>query len=135
MCNANNFISSVQTSRIRIRITGYSFRKALETEKKKYAEIIFTSGEEGNIRFFCVWIIRFRQFGAKMFLKVVRIIWNEKKLKKNHFFSFNLGSGSAWRFLPGSGSAKKCGSESLVFSRFTTLLKIHNISRTLSHWG
>ena len=34
MCNANNFISSVQTSGIRIRITGYSFRKALETEKK-----------------------------------------------------------------------------------------------------
>ena len=35
MCNANNFISSVQTSEIRIRITGYSFRKALETEKKE----------------------------------------------------------------------------------------------------
>ena len=34
MCNANNFISSVQTSGIRIRITGYSFTKALETGKK-----------------------------------------------------------------------------------------------------
>ena len=33
MCNANNLISSVRTSGIRIRITGYSFRKSLETEK------------------------------------------------------------------------------------------------------
>ena len=36
MYNANNFISSVQTSGIRIRITGYSFRKAMETEKNIY---------------------------------------------------------------------------------------------------
>jgi len=63
MSNANNFISSVQTSGIRIRITGYSFRKALETEKK-YAGIIFKLGEKGNICFF-VLIIRFRQFGAE----------------------------------------------------------------------
>ena len=48
MCNGNNFISSVQTSGFRIRITGYSFRKALEAEKK-YAVIIYTLGEKGNI--------------------------------------------------------------------------------------
>ena len=36
-----------------IRITGDSLRKALETEKR-YAGIIFTSGEKGNICFFCL---------------------------------------------------------------------------------
>ena len=51
MCNANNFISSVQTSGIRIKITGYSFRKALETEKK-YVGIFFTS--EKHMFFLCL---------------------------------------------------------------------------------
>ena len=36
MFNANNLIFSVQTSGIRIRSTGYSFRKVLETEKNIY---------------------------------------------------------------------------------------------------
>ena len=63
MCNANNFVSSVQTSGIRVRITGYSFRKTLET-KKKYAGIILHQGKKATHVFF-VLINRFRQFGAE----------------------------------------------------------------------
>ena len=38
-----NFISSVQTSGIRIRITGYSFRKTLENEKKNMLNHFYIS--------------------------------------------------------------------------------------------
>ena len=53
MCNANNFISSVQTSGIRIRITGYSFRKALETEKKNTLESFLHQGKKAIYVFLC----------------------------------------------------------------------------------
>ena len=52
MCNANNFISSVQTSEIRIRITGYSFRKALETEKNMLASYLHQGKKATYV--FCV---------------------------------------------------------------------------------
>ena len=50
MCNANNFISSVQTSGIRIRITGYSFRKALETKEKNLLESFLHQGKKATIK-------------------------------------------------------------------------------------
>ena len=67
-----NFISSVQTSRIRIRITGYSFKNMLAS--------FLQQGKKATYAF--VLIIRFRQFGAEnffinsfqFFLKLFRII-------------------------------------------------------------
>ena len=47
-------------------------------------------------------------FFFKIFLQVVQIIWNVKKnQKKNQIFALTPGSGSAWRFLPRSGTGKK----------------------------
>ena len=66
--------------------------------------------------FVCL-IIRFRQFGAEKFVinfffkYLKKVIQNhlkrKKKLKKIHLFPFPPGFGS--------GSAKKCGSETLDF--------------------
>ena len=77
MCNANNFISSVQTSgiRIRIRITKYSFKKALN---KKICWNHFYQGKRQNM-FFFVLIIHFRQFGAEK---------HEKKFSQFFFQNF-----------------------------------------------
>ena len=112
MCKANNFISSVQTSGIRIRITGYSFRKALETEKNLCWNHFYIGGKRQHM-FFFVFIKRFRQFGAEKnfinsfsnFLKSCSEsteTW-KKTQQKNHFFSLPRGS----------VSAKKCESETL----------------------
>ena len=46
MFNANNSISSVQTPGIGIRITGYSFRKTLETEQKNMLESFIHQGKK-----------------------------------------------------------------------------------------
>ena len=108
MCNENNFISSVQTSGIRIRIKGYCFRKALETEEKG---IIFTSGKKGNICFF-VLMIRFRQFGAEKFFInsfsiFFKVVQNHLKRKKNHFFPLPLPSPSDINQIIGAAEAPR----------------------------
>ena len=81
--------------------------KPWKLKKKKYAGIIFTSGEKGNICFF-VLFIRFRQFRAEKnfinsfwFFYVVQNHLKRKKNNKNHFFPLPpIPQGS------GSGSAK-----------------------------
>ena len=108
------FVSSVKTSGIRIRITGYSFRKALETEKKNMLESFYIRGKRQHM--FFVLIDRFRQFGAEnffinsfsIFFKVVK---NHLKREKNHFFPLPS------RIPPGSGSrsAKKMRIRNPVF--------------------
>ena len=73
MCNANNFISSVrvQTSGIRIRITGYSFRKSLETEKKISWNYFYIRGKRQHM-FFCV-------------NHLFQAIWSRRKIFINSF--------------------------------------------------
>ena len=109
MCNANNFISSVQTLGIRIRITGYSFRKALESflHQGKRQHLFFLCA---NHPFQSIWS---RKNFINSFSNFFRIVQNHLKREKTQksFFPFTprippgSGSGSAWRFL--SGSAKK----------------------------
>ena len=101
MSNANNFISSVQTPGIRIRITGYSLGKPwkLKKKKKNMLELFLYQGKKATYVFF-VLIIRFRQFGADFFssnyLKVVRnYLKCEKNFLKNHFFLLLPVPGSA----------------------------------------
>ena len=95
---------SVQTSGIRIRFTGYSFRKALETEKNMLESFL----HQGK--------------NATYVIFVQNHLKREKTQKKKIIFpfgppGFGTGSGSARRFLPGSGSPKKkCGCETLKFS-------------------
>ena len=58
---------------------------------------------------------QFHFFSSDSKHPLLRIIWNVKKTKKKSFFPFTPsplplippGSGSAWKILPGSGSAKK----------------------------
>ena len=57
---------------IRIRITGYSFRKALETEKKICWNHFYIRGKRQHM--FFVLIIRFRQFGAEKICQKVVIV-------------------------------------------------------------
>ena len=99
MCNANNFISSVQTSGIRIRSTGYSFKKALETKKIKTKicwHHFYLKGKKATYVFF-VLIIRFREFGDENNTVIFQIIskfeqpnhLKHEKTKKNPtFFPF-----------------------------------------------
>ena len=135
MCNANNFISSVQTSGIRIRSTGYSFKKALETKKIKTKicwHHFYLKGKKATYVFF-VLIIRFREFGDENNTVIFQIISkfeqpnhlkHEKTKKKTNIFSLyppdtpRIQIRSARWFLPGSGSAKNADPKLCLLCRW-----------------
>ena len=81
MCNASNFIYSVQTSGIMIRITGYSFRKALGTEKKMLESFLHRNT--------CSWnqfIDRFIIYRSVHVYKHIMGICNKCKYRRVHRF-------------------------------------------------
>ena len=87
MCNTKNLISSVQTSGIRIRITGYSFRKALETEKNMLESFLHLRKRQHiffcvNHQFQAIWSRKF--FCTYIYCSESSETWKKTK-KKNPF--------------------------------------------------
>ena len=90
--------------------------------KKNMLESFYIRGKRQHM-FFCVNhpMIRFRLFGAE------KNFWI---LVKKTIFSFYPGSGSAWRVLPGSGSAKKMWIRNTVYSQTFRQTKWFNLLKT-----